>query len=232
MSIWAVVPAAGIGTRMGAHRPKQYLPLCGRTVLDRTLSRLCAHARIDGVVVCIADRDPWWPECERRLERKPMVVAPGGAERAESVNHGLTALAGSAEAGDWVLVHDAVRPCVRGADIDRLIEAVIAHGGGGLLALPMSDTVKQADGHDQVVDTLPRERLWCAQTPQMFPFGALRDALRAADAAGVVVTDEAQAMERLGARPLLVAGHADNIKITVAEDLAVAEWYLQQQADQ
>jgi 2-C-methyl-D-erythritol 4-phosphate cytidylyltransferase len=227
--IWAVVPAAGIGARMGAPIPKQYLPLAGRPLLLHTLERLCRYERLRGVLVGLAPGDPHWEaNCAAACARWPRFLGTyaGGTTRAQTVLNGLLALAArhAAADDDWVLVHDAARPCVRQADIDRLIEAVVSGGeDGGLLALPVTDTVKRADAGRHVLETVVRERLWRALTPQMFRLAPLARALEAALAAGVEVTDESSAMEATGARILLVEGSADNIKITLPQDLDLAE---------
>jgi 2-C-methyl-D-erythritol 4-phosphate cytidylyltransferase len=158
-----------------------------------------------------------------------VLTAPGGVERAESVANALTVLRERAADGDWVLVHDAARPCVRREDLVKLIAELRDDPVGGLLAVPVRDTMKQADAEQRCAATVDRSRLWHALTPQMFRLGALRAALRAALAAGVTVTDDASAMERVGLRPRLVEGHADNLKITRPEDLALAEFHLRQQ---
>lgn len=225
---FALVPAAGVGARMAADRPKQYLALRGRPILQHTLERLCSHARIDGVWVGLSAADPYWPHLHFSHPRFRGAYA-GGAERAATVLNGLRALAAHAHADDWVLVHDAVRPCVRVEDIDRLIATATNHPDGALLGLPVADTVKRANVAHEVLETVPREGLWRALTPQMFRLGALQAALEAAARDGVMVTDEASAIERAGGRPLMVAGHADNLKITLPADLALAELYLQQQ---
>lgn len=222
---FAVIPAAGSGRRMGGEVPKQYLALRGRAVIAHTLERFLSHRRIAGVVVAIAAHDPWWPEVALPSARAPRVVT-GGAERRDSVLAALAALAEDASASDWVLVHDAVRPCLRGEDLDRLIDDLGADEVGGLLATRVRDTMKRADAGAVVSATVDREGLWHAQTPQMFRLGALRDALAAAFARGLAVTDEAEAMELAGARPRLVEGHDDNVKITRREDLALAEQIL------
>ncbi len=223
--VWAVVPAAGSGRRMGSERPKQYLPLGTQPVLAHTLERLLGHPAVTAVVVALRAEDPYWPQLP--LADDPRIRAvTGGAERMHSVWAGLDALAGEAAAEDWVLVHDAARPCLRRSDLDRLFAALAEDPVGGLLALPMADTVKRADASGRVQETVDRSTLWRALTPQMFRYGLLRRALAAAMEAGVLVTDEAQAVERLGQRPRLVQGHADNIKITHPGDLALAALFL------
>jgi 2-C-methyl-D-erythritol 4-phosphate cytidylyltransferase len=229
MAHWAVVPAAGSGTRMNAQMPKQYLPLAGKTVIEHTLSRLASHPLIDGIMVSVASGDTRFHDLPVRFD-KPLLHASGGTERCHSVLNALIALRQHAEADDWVLVHDGARPCVRHADIDRLIHAVHAHSCGGLLGVPVRDTMKRADPNSDVFETVDRKGLWHALTPQMFPLGALYEALSHAINKGVLVTDESSAMERAGCKPHLVEGAADNIKITRPEDLVLAEFYLRQQA--
>jgi 2-C-methyl-D-erythritol 4-phosphate cytidylyltransferase len=224
---WAALPAAGTGSRLGAGVPKQYLQLRGRAILHWSLERLQSHPLVEGVVVALAPGDQHW----RRLGVTDAKVrtTDGGAERCHSVLNCLRMLAGEAAPDDWVLVHDAARPCVRHSDIDALIEAVRAHPVGGILALPVRDTLKRSDAAHAITETVDRRDLWQAMTPQLFRIGALSAALQSAIASGRMVTDEAQAMEFRGLRPLLVRGHADNIKITHADDLALAELYLAQQ---
>lgn len=226
--LWAIVPAAGVGRRMGGDIPKQYLPLGGRTVLEHSLAALDAIEGLQGMLVAVSRDDTRWPELRPQL-RTTLMTAPGGAERADSVANALERLSDQAQADDWVLVHDAARPCLRMTDLERLIRELHADPVGGLLAVPVRDTMKQADGEQHSVATLDRTRLWHALTPQMFRFAMLRTALGEARAAGVAVTDEASAMEHAGHRPRLIEGHADNIKITRPEDLALAEFYLRQQ---
>lgn len=213
---------------MRAARPKQYLPLLGRAMLLHTLERLGRYPRLRGLVVGIAADDAYWPTLATEIPNL-LNTYIGGAERAQTVLNGLRALETYAAPDDWVLVHDAARPCVRHTDIDALLAAVAGHADGGLLALPLSDTVKRADHNGCVEDTVARAGLWRALTPQVFRLAALSDALESAMRAGVEITDEASAMEYSGARPRLVHGHADNIKITVPEDLALAELFLREQ---
>lgn len=213
---------------MRAARPKQYLPLLGRAMLLHTLERLGRYPRLRGLVVGIAADDAYWPTLATEIPNL-LNTYIGGAERAQTVLNGLRVLETYATPDDWVLVHDAARPCVRHTDIDALLAAVAGHADGGLLALPLSDTVKRADHNGCVEDTVARAGLWRALTPQVFRLAALSEALESAMRAGVEITDEASAMEYSGARPRLVHGHADNIKITVPEDLALAELFLREQ---
>ena len=224
---WAIVPAAGVGKRMGSALPKQYLSLAGRSVIAYTLDTLLHHPRIDGVVVVIGAEDEQWSEVAAELTTdKPLRVVIGGAERCHSVINGLEALREWAKPDDWVLVHDAARPCLTVADLDRLLNELVADPVGGLLAVPVRDTLKQADFAGRVAATVDRSQLWHALTPQMFRLGLLYDAITAALARGLLVTDEAAAMEAAGFAPRLIEGRADNLKITRPEDLALAEFYL------
>lgn len=223
---WVVVPAAGRGLRAGGEVPKQYQALLGKPLIEHTLRRLATHPRIEGIVVAIAADDAHWPGWES-LEGKPLLATHGGAERADSVLVGLRALPASVGEGDFVLVHDAARPCVRHSDLFSLLEC--SSTDGALLAVPLVDTLKQADVHGHSTRTVPREGLWRALTPQMFPRAALTAALEAATGDGVAVTDEAMAMERAGYMPQLVEGAADNLKVTTAQDFLLAEFLLQGQ---
>jgi 2-C-methyl-D-erythritol 4-phosphate cytidylyltransferase len=224
---WVVMPAAGAARRMGASgAPKQYLPLAGRTVIEWSLAPLLERDDCTGVVVVLSSDDVWWRELPLAADPR-IVTAVGGAERVHSVLAGLTALAARAEAQDWVLVHDAARPCLTTADVGRLIDKVKGDEVGGLLAAPLVDTLKRADGADRVLGTVSRDLLWRALTPQMFRFGVLKRALERAIADNIAVTDESQAVEGLGFHPRLAAGSADNIKVTVPEDLERAERILQ-----
>ncbi|PWG63927.1 2-C-methyl-D-erythritol 4-phosphate cytidylyltransferase [Sediminicurvatus halobius] len=218
-ALWAVVAAAGGGERFGSDLPKQYQVLHGRSVLGWSLQAVRGAAPLQGLALVLAPGDEHW----RALDEPALagvIACRGGTTRQASVANGLAAL-GEAGAGtdDLVLVHDAARPCVRTADIRRLIERAGDSPDGGLLAAPVRDTLKRAAG-EQVQATVPRGGLWQAFTPQLFPFDRLRRALAAA--AEQPVTDEAEAMERAGARPRLVEGAVDNIKLTYASDLALA----------
>jgi 2-C-methyl-D-erythritol 4-phosphate cytidylyltransferase len=224
---WAVVPAAGSGTRMGAGLPKQYLQLGDKAVLDHTLDALLDCPSLSGIVVAIAADDPFWAATEVRYRRRGVHAVTGGAERCHSVLRALDHLAGLAADRDWVLVHDAARPCVRTDDIERLVAAVGDDVNGGLLATPAADTMKRSNAQNRVGVTVDRKYLWRALTPQLFRIDLLRAALEACLCDGVLVTDDAAAMEHAGYAPLLVAGASDNIKITMPPDLALAEFYLQ-----
>lgn len=213
---------------MAADRPKQYLPLNGIPVLAHTLQRLAAIDGLKGIMLVISPQDTDWPEVIPALPVS-LWTTTGGAERCYSVLNGLQELGQYAADDDWVLVHDAARPCVRHEDIVLLIDSLQDDGVGGLLARPVSDTMKRAEPNRRIIRTELREDLWHALTPQMFRIGLLRHALEQAIEYEHPVTDEASAMELAGYQPLLIEGHADNIKITRMEDLALAAFYLQQQ---
>ena len=219
--LFALIPAAGSGSRMGAAQPKQYLPLAGKPMLYHALRNLCRHTAIDRVIVVLAPGDTYfaqqdWTEFGPRL----MPLFCGGDARADSVFNGLLAARDEIGEHDWVLVHDAVRPCLALETLERLIETVRAEPTGGLLALPVVDTLKRGDAGGQVIRTEPRDNLWQAQTPQMFRYRLLLEALRTTDPAAA--TDEARAVEQLGLRPKLVMGDARNIKVTYPDDLDLA----------
>lgn len=220
MRYWLVMPAAGVGRRFGAATPKQYAPLAGRTVIEWALAPFVADARCAGIAVAVAAEDPWWPQIGARLAQ--VTVAAGGAERSDSVRSGLHALASRAAVDDWVLVHDAARPCLWPQDLERLLTSLQQHPVGGLLALPAADTLKRSGWRAEVQETVDRSGLWRALTPQMFRYGPLCAALDAAARARRTPTDEAQALEWTGARPQLVPGSAANIKITGPADLDLA----------
>ena len=223
--VWAVIPAAGRGTRFGGEVPKQYLEAAGQPLIAHALDALLGHPRVAGAVVALAADDSLWPGWTRR-RGKPLLRCVGGGERADSVLAGLQALPAGLADDALVLVHDAARPNLHRGDLDRLIEAAAGGTDGAILAAPVRDTLKRADGGTCIVATEPRDGLWRALTPQAFRRGALLQALRKARAAGVVVTDEAMAMERSGARPRLVEGREDNLKVTTPADLALAEFLL------
>ncbi|TPG05003.1 2-C-methyl-D-erythritol 4-phosphate cytidylyltransferase [Rhodanobacter glycinis] len=223
-TVWCLVPAAGRGTRVGGDCPKQYLPLAGRPLIEHTLERLATHPRIAGLLVILDATDTRWPGTTM-LNGKPVLTTIGGMERSDSVLAGVDALPDVVGVADFVLVHDAARPCVRLADIGKLIELAGATDGG-LLGAPLRDTLKCADSAGRSESTEPRDRRWRAFTPQMFRRAQLSAALREAARRGVNVSDEAMAMELAGFAPLLVEGAEDNIKVTTATDFALAEFLL------
>jgi len=228
VACWAVVPAAGRGRRMGAGVPKQFLMLGGKTVLEHSLDALWSIDVLAGLVL-VSSPDPTIDRITERYQAHRLIRTTGGEERCHSVLNGLQALSGIAADQDWVMVHDAARPCVRGSDLLKLIESLASHAVGGLLGVPVHDTMKRTDACGVVQVTVPREALWHAQTPQMFRLGRLREVLEAALRDGYEVTDEASAMEHAGEQPQMVEGHTDNLKITRPEDLPLAELYLRQQ---
>ena len=228
-SIWAVIPAAGRGTRFGAATPKQYLSAGGQSLLAHTLDALVAHPSVAGIMVVIGAEDADWPGWTEWGGR-PVLTAIGGATRAASVHAGLEALPDSVRADEFVLVHDAARPNLSQVDLSRLLEVGRADPVGAILAAPVRDTLKRAGDDGGIDGTEPRERLWRALTPQLFRRLQLTRALADAAAAGVQVTDEAMAMERQGQRPLLVEGSEDNFKVTTPADLDRFEFVLSRRA--
>lgn len=228
---WVVIPAAGVGSRMQADRPKQYLPLNGCTVIEHTLGIFSDHPRINGIVVAISSEDEYW----RGLaldSNVPIVTVEGGQERADSVLNALSYLLNTLDESspdDWVLVHDAARPCLAANDLDLLMDTLAEDEVGGILAMPVRDTMKRAGDKQRIAHTESRAGLWHALTPQMFRLGALQAALgQALSEEDVVITDEASAMEFTDHQPKLVEGQASNIKITRPADLILAEFFLSQ----
>ena len=226
-SFWAVVPAAGIGKRMGGDIPKQYLPVMGKPVLQHTLDRLLSVECLQGIQVALGSEDGYWQDLP--ASRHPRIHAvPGGRERADSVHSALLHLAGQARSDDWVLVHDAARLCLTRGDVLKLIEALREDPVGGILAVPVSDTLKTVE-NGLITGTPDRSRVWRALTPQMFRYGLLCRALAEAAEQGKMVTDEASAVELAGYQPKIVEGRPDNLKITRPEDLPLATFYLERQ---
>ena len=220
---FALIPAAGSGSRMGNAQSKQYLPLAGRPLIAHALETLCAVTQIKAVFVVLAPADDEWQHHDWSFCGNKLVpLFCGGATRAESVANGLRAMSDHVKADDWVLVHDAARPCITLALIETLLHAVGDDPVGGILAQPVADTLKRADSEARIEATVSRAGLWQAQTPQMFRHGLLLQAL----AQNASVTDEAGAIEALGHRPKLVAGDASNLKVTWPQDLQLAEWIL------
>ena len=219
----AVVPAAGVGKRMGSNIPKQYLTLAGKSVIEHTLERLISHPQINKVVVALSPTDPYFAELE--ISQNPAIKrVEGGKERADSVLAGLQSIQGDG----WVLVHDAARPCVSHQDLDKLFAVADNGKTGGILATPVRDTMKRAStaNPNMISHTENRDNLWHALTPQFFPTVELTRALTAALAQGASITDEASAIEWAGGEVMLIEGSSSNIKITRPDDLALAEYYL------
>jgi 2-C-methyl-D-erythritol 4-phosphate cytidylyltransferase len=218
-----IVPAAGVGSRMQADRPKQYLQIAGKSILQHTLEVLISHSQIAHIIVAIDPRDPYFNRLE--ISSAPWITrVDGGSERADSVLNGLTAMPRE----PWVLVHDAARPCVKHRDISSLIDLANRGDSGGILAVPVKDTMKRAfsDSPHSVSHTEARDNLWHALTPQFFPTKQLNDALAKALEQGVPITDEASAIEWAGGKVNLIEGNANNIKITRPEDLSLAEFFM------
>lgn len=223
---WAVVPAAGVGKRMESDRPKQYLTLAGKTVLEQTLTRLLQADIFSAVAVAISKEDLFWRELKFSSHEKILTVT-GGKERADSVLSALKSLREKALNTDWVLVHDAARPCITSSDIHLLVETLKKDEVGGILALSSHDTLKDVD-RLQITRTLDRSVIWRALTPQMFRYGVLKQALEEAEG-NSAITDEASALEIQGLQPKIVEGRSDNIKITRPEDLSLAQFYMEHQ---
>ncbi len=220
--LWFIVPAAGIGQRMGADKPKQYLPLAKATILEQTLNTLLSINIVTGVVVVVHPNDTTWPQMALSHHDKVHTVQ-GGAERCDSVLAGLNSLEGQVADNDWVLVHDAARPCILPETIYHLIDEVLGDEVGGILGVPSSDTLKKVDDEGCIRATVDRREIWQAQTPQMFRYNILKLSLMQALAQKSVITDEASAVEKIGYSVKMIEGRYDNIKITHPDDLFFAE---------
>lgn len=216
--ICAVIPASGIGSRMNAPVPKQYLKIQNKSILEHTLHPFLIHPDIEKIVVAVSSNDPYYPQIEA-LQHPKISLVFGGETRAQSVYNALHTL----NENDWVLVHDAARPCLKRSDLDKILQ--IDSEQGAILATPAVDTMKRANGM-HILHTEDRATLWHALTPQFFKVSLLRNALRLAFEQNITITDEASAMEFAGYSPLLIAGRSDNLKVTRPEDLALAEFYL------
>ena len=225
----ALVPAAGVGSRFGSNRPKQYTVIAGRTVLEHSIARLADHPRIAAVAVAVSPQDPYidtiYPP--DRLPETLHILPCGGDSRADSVANGLDALldTGLAAADDRILVHDAARCCLPADALQRLIDATATHPVGGILALPVADTLKRSDSARHIGATVPRAGLWQAQTPQLFPAALLQRALHNGERSNI--TDEASAVEQLGLQPLLVHGDSRNLKMTLPQDAHIVRLLLE-----
>ncbi len=221
-SIWAIIPAAGIGTRMGSIKPKQYLNLAGKFIIDITLQKILSLPDIEKVIVAIAKEDKFWQKSNFFNDTRIETVL-GGPERYLSVLNALERLKKYAKPNDWVLVHDAVRPCINKSDVENLILKVQESEIGGLLGTPVKDTIKKVSPSNEVLTTIERNDLWQALTPQIFRFSILYEAIFVASKSKLEITDEASALEALGREPIIVEGRSDNIKVTRPEDLKLAE---------
>lgn len=226
---WAVVPAAGVGRRMNVDIPKQYLEIKGKPLIEHALGRLLDFPYLEKIVV-VLDREDEYHQSIELLRNARILLAEGGDERYHSVLNGLKVLLDVGAPDDWVLVHDVARPCIRRSDLDWLVNQLHNHPVGGLLGCPVTDTIKKAGADDVVFETVDRQGLWHAMTPQMFRLGMLHDAMAKAIADKMPVTDEASAIEYSGKQPVMVEGHADNIKVTRGTDLALASLYIEQQS--
>ncbi|WP_020558629.1 2-C-methyl-D-erythritol 4-phosphate cytidylyltransferase [Thiofilum flexile] len=227
--VWVVIPAAGVGKRMQVDRPKQYLELQGKTVLEHTLSCFIEHAVIAGIVVVVSADDPYWQQLHFSHSTTPIFWTEGGKERADSVLNGLCYLTDVLQisAESVVLVHDAARPCLSQTDLNHLVEIAQNSPEGALLGYSVRDTMKRATEQALVAYTEPRAGLWHALTPQAAPLGILKQAIEQGLATGAALTDEASALEAQGLKPRLVEGDAWNIKITRPSDLVLANLLLQ-----
>jgi 2-C-methyl-D-erythritol 4-phosphate cytidylyltransferase len=227
-AVWVVIPAAGVGKRMRADRPKQYLPLLNKTVIEHTLSCFAEHEAIAGIMISLHPNDPYWDELDIDLS-VPYFVVKGGEERSDSVLNALQMMRNElqVDADSWVMVHDAARPCLLKTDLDKLIARCLRGDIiGAILAKKASDTMKRAMPNERILATEDRENLWHALTPQMFRLKQLSDALQSAVEQGVAITDDASALEYSGELPLLIEASGSNIKITHPDDLALAEFLL------
>jgi len=226
----ALVPAAGAGSRFGNDRPKQYTDMLGKPMLAHSIEVLARHPRVFAVAVVISSSDTWFQQFDWDVSAaKLRFHRVGGASRAESVRNGLLALGQDVGTDDWVLVHDAARPCLSAGLLDRLIDGVGDDAIGGLLAVRIADTLKLADSNNRVDGTRPREGLWAAQTPQMFRRGLLERALTEMHSSEV--TDESSAVERLGLQPLLIESATENLKVTFPDDHKLAETILRRREE-
>ena len=221
MRIWAIIPAAGVGKRFSSDIPKQYVPLSGIPVLLHSINKLLKFDGFEEILVALNPADTLWQKLN--FTHPKVKIIRGGLERCNSVNSALEDLSGRAEDGDWVLVHDAVRPCISDSDLKKITDIVHDEDVGGLLACPILDTIKEVDEKLDVQKTIPREKLWSAMTPQIFRYELLKQALEAALVAGGSVTDEASAIESIGLTPRVVQGDKTNIKVTHSTDMVLAE---------
>lgn len=219
-----IIPAAGVGSRMDAAIPKQYLPLGGRPIIEYCLQTFLSSSRIASVHLALSAEDDFWSELTSVSDNRFVLHRTGGESRADTVLNTLSAIRSQVDSSDWILVHDAARPGLTVALLDHLLDSLESDAVGGLLALPLADTLKQSNAESRIQKTIPREALWQAQTPQMFRYALLKNALENFNGAS---TDEAQAVEALGLQPKLVVGSLRNMKITYPQDIALVEALMQ-----
>ena len=224
---WVVIPAAGIGRRMGGDIPKQYVSVNGKTIVEHTIDNFIGRKEIENICIAISESDKFWSALPISKNKK-MITTMGGSERYESVYNGLCALKDKANDDDWVLVHDAVRPCLKKSIIDRLITDVSSNDVGGILALPCFETMKKVNNNRHIEETINREIIWRAQTPQVFKYKKLLLAIENAINENIHITDEAMAMELLNYKPIVIMGDEKNIKITHQTDLKHLELFLRE----
>ncbi len=227
---WAIIPAAGVSSRMAHDLPKQYLKIADKTIIEHALKNFLAHDSIFKIVVVLNKNDQHWQNLPISTSSK-IITAVGGEQRSDSVLAGLNSITKLADAEDWVLVHDAARPCLTRQDLNKLLEELHEHSVGGLLGIPARDTLKKVIDDHQVIATIDRHEIWQAQTPQMFRYGLLLRALQDAKAKHVTVTDDASAIELLGLQPKIVLGQFSNLKVTTREDLKLAQFILSQEKE-
>ena len=222
---WAVIPAAGIGERVGASIPKQYLNIANKTILEHSIFPFIENSRVAGITIALNSQDKHFATLDSISASRKIQTVQGGATRAHSVLNALDGLRDQISEDDFVLVHDAARPCLSMADLDKLIDACLGHEVGGILAGRVADTIKQVDS-GEIVNTLNRENIWHAYTPQMFKLGMLKTAIQQALNNNIEITDEASAIEYIGCQPCVVEGNARNIKVTTAEDVSLAKMFM------
>jgi 2-C-methyl-D-erythritol 4-phosphate cytidylyltransferase len=220
---FALLPAAGVGARMGVNRPKQYLDIAGKPMIWHAIRAFERHPAIARVYVAIAPEDGYWDSFDWTGFDKLKLLRQGGETRAATVLNSLRAIAHEVDGNDWIWVHDAARPCISAALLDRLLAEVSDDRVGGILAQPVADTLKRADAKGRIAETVPRAAMWAAQTPQMFRHALL---LQSLEHAGTTITDEASALEAMGLAPRLVESDSTNLKVTYPRDLDVAAWLL------
>jgi 2-C-methyl-D-erythritol 4-phosphate cytidylyltransferase len=225
---WAVVPAAGVGERVGSSIPKQYLQIEGKTILEHAINPFIRNSRIAGITVALNPQDTHFSTLGLKSSSGKIHSVIGGVTRAHSVLNALDSIEAQLDKDDFILVHDAARPCLTMGDLDRLIDVCIRHEVGGVIGSRVTDTIKQVDNNN-IINTLDRENIWRAYTPQMFKFGVLQSAIQKAFKDNVAITDEASALEYVGYKPRMVEGDSRNIKVTTAEDLSLAIIFLQKE---